>query len=935
MADNPASDEALRSVHTSSLPTILSQLGVSLVISTYQAGKVILARNDNGVLNTHFRAFDKPMGIAADASRLTVGGANTVWEYRNLPAVAPKLEPANKHDAAYLPRRIHVTGDIDIHELSWSGAGDLWMVNTRFCCLCTLDPDHSFTPRWRPHFVSAYAPEDRCHLNGLAMVDGKPKYVTALGETDTAGGWRANKARGGILMDVDSNQVLLRGLSMPHSPRWYRDKLWVLESGEGTLAQVDLARGTWRTVAQVPGFTRGIDFCGPLAFIGLSKVRESAVFSGIPLVQRLKERTCGVWVVNVETGETLGFLRFESGVQEIFAVSVLPTRYPDLLEWNDPLLAHSYVLPDEALREVSLPSAEQIANSPAAHAERGTRLYKEGKLIEAIAAFRECVRLDEIFPSARYNLGVALGDADQCEEGLTWLTAAAAEEPERAEIHTSLGFVCAQMAKPQEALTHYERAVAEQPDNAQAHFNLGMMLLLLGDYERGLLEYAWRWKTGQFTPFQCPLPRWDGREIPQQTLLLHTEQGAGDAIQYARYVSLAAKRCKRLILVCSEHLTTLFSALEGVAELRAPGDIQVKEFDTGLPLMDLPQVFGTRLDNIPAQIPYFDLDLLRRRRGAGAIKLPTSGRPRVGIVWAGSSTHKNDRKRSCALNDFLPLLRTPGVDFYSLQKGERVADLKSLPADVKVQNLDDQIKDYADTALVLEQLDLIIAVDTSVIHLAGALGRPARVLIAKVPDWRWGVNSATTPWYPSMRLFRQQSPNDWSGVIADLVKAMPELAPAASGHDAPVVQIESSARGVTEDAAEFRARVIAYQCSQKCMGHAGNSGGCCTLGERDFIIGPILDADAFLKRLSQFTSRPVERSEVLIEYDEGKRLFPDRSHWQNPANYPALRVLADHPRRPCHFYDTARAQCSIHSVRPDTCRQYQCRWLTEVLERTC
>jgi uncharacterized protein (TIGR03032 family) len=349
----------LRSVHTSNLPKLFDQLGISLIVSTYQAGKAIVVRNDNGKLNTHFRTFSKPMGIAASHNRLTIGGANTVWEYRNMPALAKKLEPAGKHDACFIPRRIHVTGDIDIHELAWDGTNELWAVNTRFCCLCTFDADHSFYPRWRPPFVSALAPEDRCHLNGIAMVDGRPKYVTALGETDTAVGWRANKARGGILMDIESDEILLRGLSMPHSPRWYQGKLWVLESGEGSLAEVDLERRTWRTIAQIPGFTRGIDFVGPLAFIGLSQVRESAVFSGIPLVQRLRERTCGVWVVNIETGKTVGFLRFEAGVQEIFAVQVLRgMRFPELLEWTDQRLAHSYVLPDEALTDVVVDTGE-------------------------------------------------------------------------------------------------------------------------------------------------------------------------------------------------------------------------------------------------------------------------------------------------------------------------------------------------------------------------------------------------------------------------------------------------------------------------------------------------------------------------------------------------------------------------------------------------
>jgi uncharacterized protein (TIGR03032 family) len=370
----------LRSVHTSNLPALFDQLGISLIVSTYQAGKAIVVRNDNGTLNTHFRTFAKPMGIVADQNKLTIGGANTVWEYRNMPAVAKKLDPPGKHDACYLPRRIHVTGDIDIHELARDINDELWVVNTRFCCLCTLDADHSFYPRWRPSFVSALAPEDRCHLNGLAIVDGHPKYVTALGETDTLAGWRGNKAKGGILIDVEANKILLRGLSMPHSPRWHQGKLWLLESGEGSLAQVDLERRTWRTIAQLPGFTRGIDFFGPLAFIGLSQVRESAVFSGIPLVQRLSERNCGVWIVNIETGKTLGFLRFEAGVQEIFAVQVLHgMRFPELLEWSDQHLGNSYVLPDDALADVVLSTETEQLPSPAP-TRRLTEGFSNGKL---------------------------------------------------------------------------------------------------------------------------------------------------------------------------------------------------------------------------------------------------------------------------------------------------------------------------------------------------------------------------------------------------------------------------------------------------------------------------------------------------------------------------------------------------------------------------
>lgn len=352
-ADSPEASAPLRSIHTNNFPTLLNSLGVSLVVSTYQAGKVVLIRADGDRLNTHFRVFKKPMGLAADsAGRVAIGTSAHIWEFRNVPAAAPKLEPANKYDACFLPRNIHVTGDIDIHEMAWGHEG-LWFVNTRFSCLCTQDLDHSFVPRWRPPFVSAYAPEDRCHLNGLELRDGVPKYVTALGTTNTVGGWRSQKAQGGVLMDVTTNDIIAQGLSMPHSPRWHQNQLWVLESGEGSLAKADVSTGEVEPVVQLPGFTRGIDFYGPLAFIGLSQVRESAVFSGLPLTQRLTERNCGVWVINIETRETVAFLKFEDAVQEIFAVQVLPNiRFPELFIEENTFLQSSYILPDAALAEV-------------------------------------------------------------------------------------------------------------------------------------------------------------------------------------------------------------------------------------------------------------------------------------------------------------------------------------------------------------------------------------------------------------------------------------------------------------------------------------------------------------------------------------------------------------------------------------------------------
>jgi uncharacterized protein (TIGR03032 family) len=359
----------LRSVHTTSFAEILGQLGISVLVTTYQAGKLVLLRADRGVVNTHFRSFAKPMGLALQGDRLAIGTALEVWEFHNVPAVAAKLEPAGKHDACFLPRYGHATGEVLIHEMVWvqnqdQGSGvrgqvggpELWFANTRFSCLCTLDRFCSFVPRWRPPFITALAPEDRCHLNGLGPVDGQIRYVTALGETDTAGGWRTRKKDRGILMEVPSGTILLRGLSMPHSPRWYQGKLWLLESGTGTIGIVDPSAGRYEPIALLPGFTRGLDCYANLAFIGLSQVRESAVFSGIPLTERLSERTCGVWIVDLGTGRTVAFLKFEDAVQEIFAVQVVPhVRFPDLVNDDPKILGDSFVLPDEALSQLPDP----------------------------------------------------------------------------------------------------------------------------------------------------------------------------------------------------------------------------------------------------------------------------------------------------------------------------------------------------------------------------------------------------------------------------------------------------------------------------------------------------------------------------------------------------------------------------------------------------
>ena len=343
----PPAPVAFRYTQTDGFVAVLAELKASLLISTYQANKLLLARATSGGLSMLVRTFDRPMGLAVDGGRLAMGTRDQVWHFRDAPDIAPRVEPAGAHDACFLPRSSHVTGDIGVHELAWAG-DELWVVNTRFSCLCTLDPDYSFVPRWRPPFVTALAAEDRCHLNGLAVVDGRPKYVTALGESDTANGWRANKPRGGCLIDVVTGQVVTRGLSMPHSPRWHDGRLWLLESGTGRLVTVDPANGRQQRIADLPGFARGLAFHGKYAFVGLSKIRATSAMDGVPLSERRDELKCGVAVVDLSAGRVCAMLEFQTAVEEVFDVQLLRgVRFPEVMGFQKDTVQHTFVVPPE------------------------------------------------------------------------------------------------------------------------------------------------------------------------------------------------------------------------------------------------------------------------------------------------------------------------------------------------------------------------------------------------------------------------------------------------------------------------------------------------------------------------------------------------------------------------------------------------------------
>lgn len=367
VAPDGAVDQAehpMASVHTSSVPELLGKAGLSLLFSTYQSGRMVTLREMDGVLNTHFTPFPRPMGIAwhpgssgSGAASLAIGTKDEIWTYRDQPAVAQKIKPAGTYGSCYVLRGRHVTGNIAIHEMAYDLDGELWVVNTRFSCLVTVDSDHSFVPRWMPPFVTGLSADDRCHLNGMAMRNGKPRYVTMFSESDQPQGWRDTKAFGGLVMDIDSNEVVASGLCMPHSPRWHRGSLYVLESGKGTLNRIDLDSGDCEVVATLPGFTRGLAFIGRYAIVGLSQVRES-VFAGIPLTQTNEPRHSGVWIVDLDAAEIVGFVRFDGLVQEVFDLQVVSAaaapgesgaRHVHLLELDSELHDKSFVVPTDAL----------------------------------------------------------------------------------------------------------------------------------------------------------------------------------------------------------------------------------------------------------------------------------------------------------------------------------------------------------------------------------------------------------------------------------------------------------------------------------------------------------------------------------------------------------------------------------------------------------
>ena len=748
---------ALASRSTETFRELLTQAGASLLVSTYQAGKLVLVRAVAQGVNTHFIGFDKPMGLAWKPGQLAVAGVDGIVSFRNLPAVGAKTRQGDAVDACYVPRLTHRTGAVDIHEMGYDADGALWFVNTRMSCLATTSEQFSFVPRWRPPFISAYDLSDRCHLNGLGFRDGRPRYVTMLGATDSPEGWRRNKVSGGLVMDVDRDEVLYEQLCMPHSPRWYRDRLWFLSSGAGQLMTATPGQAP-EVVAEVPGFARGLNFVDRYALIGLSQVRESAVFAGIPLTRRVAERKAGVWVVDIETGETAAFLEFTGAVQEVFEVRVLPHGFPVVLEPNDPLVAGSFELPDEVIADLAPPDPVEQALGDA------TRLHLDGRLDEAIAQYKALLADCPGHDRAAHRLGLCYVDAERWQDAVEQLTAVVAARPGNAEALNSLGLAWYRLGDLERGLEWLDQSIAADRQFAMAHFNRGLILLKLGRYREAWPEYDWRWQTPRFVPFQCHQPLWQGEDISEQRLLVHSEQGNGDHLQFMRFLPLAAQRCRELIYVGPESLAPLAARLPGVAESRVPGQIANDRFDVYCPLMSLPRWLGITLDNLPAPERYLEVP-------SQVVVSPLTGDFRVGVSWAGSPTQQDDKWRSVQLEMLTALFAVEDIHFFSLQMPISRSEAGFLERH-GVTNLEPELPGYARTAALVDQLDLVIAVDTAIVHLTGALGKPTWVLLNTDPDWRWMGEGERTPWYPNTRLFRQRAPGDWDELVRRVAAAL-------------------------------------------------------------------------------------------------------------------------------------------------------------------
>ncbi|MHC4396954.1 MAG: tetratricopeptide repeat protein [Planctomycetota bacterium] len=401
-------------------------------------------------------------------------------------------------------------------------------------------------------------------------------------------------------------------------------------------------------------------------------------------------------------------------------------------------------------------------------------LQKQGRNTEAIENYRCAIRFRPDYVKAYNNLAGALKKQGRLAEALTNCEQVIRLKPDCPEAYYNLANVLWDQRQYLRSIEYNKLAIQLKPDYPEAHLNLSLAFLLLGRFEQGWQEYQWRQKTELNQAYyqqSCEKPRWDGSAFAGKRLFVHCEQGLGDCIQFIRYLPMVKARGGTVIFQTWKSLVGLFEDFPEIDELvgAAPGARSDAEFDFYISLLDLPGIFETTLETIPAEMPYLYAEPEKTRYWRNRLDEPGF---KVGIVWAGSSQHRNDHNRSCALKHFAPLAVIDGVRLYSLQKGPAAIQLNNLPEDMTITSLGEHLKDFTDTAAAIENLDLVISVDTAALHLAGAMGKPAWGLIPFAPDWRWMLERSDSPWYPTIRLFRQEKWGDWNGVFQHVEKSV-------------------------------------------------------------------------------------------------------------------------------------------------------------------
>ncbi|MGD0389665.1 MAG: tetratricopeptide repeat protein [Tepidisphaeraceae bacterium] len=406
----------------------------------------------------------------------------------------------------------------------------------------------------------------------------------------------------------------------------------------------------------------------------------------------------------------------------------------------------------------------------------GVSLAKARQFEAAIAQFRRAIELKPDYADPHANMGTALNAIDRLDEAFAEIQTAIAMNPGLPDAYNSLGNVLFNKGEFSQAISLLSKVLSSNPNDAKLHANLALAYLVTGDFERGWREYEWRLRVPEIVGNrQLPQPRWDGGDLRGKTILLQSEQGFGDMIQFARFIPRVAGRGGRVILESPVETLRLFRDFPGVSQL-AEHDKPLPHFDVQCPLMSLAAVFGVTEQTIPHEAPYLKSDPELARQWAGRFDA-AGDRLRVGLAWAGRPEHAKDRNRSMKLEQFAPLAAVENAAFYSLQMGEAAAQAAHPPSGLHLTDWTKDVRDFADSAAMVEHLELVVTVDTSVAHLAAAMGKRVWVLLPRIPDWRWMLDRPDSPWYPTMRLFRQTTRGDWGEVLRRVVEAIQMFRP--------------------------------------------------------------------------------------------------------------------------------------------------------------